>query len=115
MVSQIDFIASFAAHLGLGIPEGHAIDSRDTMDAFLGKDPEGLPFMVEEAKTLALREGPWKFILKDKPNGKDELYNLAKDIGERKNVIADHRGRAGEMRAKLLRIKEAGGGIRSLK
>ncbi|MCH7226706.1 arylsulfatase [Haloferula sp. A504] len=113
LVSQIDFLASFASLFEQEIPEGEAIDSRNTLPAFLGDDDKGLPYMVEEAKTLALREGPWKFILAGKPE-KDELYHLTEDIGETTNVAAKHPDRATAMRKKLIAIREAKGGIRSL-
>jgi arylsulfatase A-like enzyme len=120
LVNQIDFIASFAAMFGQEIPAGHAIDSRNHLPALLGEDPTGLPYMVEEADTLALREGPWKFILGRKQtkgsgalqNG--ALYNLDEDIGESTNLISEHPGRAAEMKARLIAIRDAEAGIRSL-
>ncbi len=113
LVSQIDFLASFAALLGREIPDGQAIDSRNTLPAFLGDDREGLPYMVEEARTLALREGPWKFILAGK-NKPGELYKLDDDIGEANNVASKFPDRAKAMREKLITIRDAKGGIRSL-
>ena len=113
LVSQIDFLASFAAMLGREIPPGQAIDSRNTLSALLGEDPTGLPDMIEEADTLALREGPWKFI--HRPAKKtDELYHLGDDIGEQQNLVAKHPGRAAAMKARLLAIRDSKGGIRSL-
>ena len=113
LVNQIDFIASFAAIFSQDIPAGHAIDSRNTLAALLGKDPAGLPFMVEEAKGLALREGPWKFIASDGKKG-GELYQLEKDIAESVNVLKEHKDRAAAMKARLEEIRDAKGGIRSL-
>jgi arylsulfatase A-like enzyme len=113
LVSQIDLLASFAAMFGQQIPAGHAIDSRNTLDAFLGKDPKGLPHMVEEANTLALREGPWKYIL-PKPGQKAQLYQLEDDIGESRNLIAEHPERAAAMRQRLIAIRDANDGIRGL-
>lgn len=115
LVNQIDFIASFAAMFGQEIPAGQAIDSRNTLPALLGEDPQGLPYMVEEAATLALREGPWKFILGGKKNASAELYKLDEDIGETTNLIARHPERAAAMRKRLVAIREAKDGIRSLK
>jgi arylsulfatase A-like enzyme len=113
LVSQIDFVASFAAMLGQEIPAGQAIDSRDTLAALLGKDAAGLPFMVAEAQGLALREGPWKFIQGTGKKG-DVLYQLEKDIGESVNVIKEHKDRGAAMKARLEEIRDAKGGIRSL-
>lgn len=114
LVSQIDFIASFAALLGQPLPEGQARDSRNMLPAFLGQDPAGLPFMVEEANTLALREGPWKFVLDpQRPDG-GELYHLEQDAGETVNLRPRHPDQAARMRDQLIRIRDARGGIRSL-
>ena len=97
LVSQIDFIASFAALLGQPLPEGQARDSRNMLPAFLGQDPAGLPFMVEEANTLALREGPWKFVLDpQRPDG-GELYHLEQDAGETVNLRPRHPDQAARM------------------
>ncbi|BCX46944.1 arylsulfatase [Haloferula helveola] len=111
LVNQIDFLGSFANLLGEELPKDHAIDSRDTLKALLGEDESGLPYMVEEAKGLALREGPWKFILGGK---KDELYNLDKDVGEQTNVVDQHPDRAKSMRERLVKIRDTKSGIRSL-
>ena len=80
-------IAWSAGMLGYELPADQAIDSRDTMAAFLGEDDDGLPFMIEEARRLALRVGDWKFVQrrprnKKNTNGKPELYDLSEDPGE---------------------------------
>ncbi len=115
LVSQIDFIASFAAMFDQKIPVQHAIDSRNTLPALLGEDPEGLPDMVEEAKGLALREGPWKFVIAPSKRAAGELYNLDEDIGETNNIASKHPDRVAAMKARLTAIQNADGGIRSLK
>lgn len=85
LVSQIDFIASFASLLEVPLAATEASDSRDTLAAFLGKDPKGVAFTLEEAgKQVAIRSGHWKFI----PGKKPQLYDLSKDVGEQKNVAA---------------------------
>ena len=98
-VSQIDFLASFAKLVGVELAEGDAFDSRDTLDAFLGKDEKGLPFMLEEARGLALREGDWKYI----EGKKAQLYDLSKDPSEQNNIIKDHPERAQSMRPRSSR------------
>ena len=98
LVNQIDLLASFAALLDIELAHDDARDSRNTLDAFLGKDPVGLPFMIEEARGQALRRGKWKYIapLKNKKK-KGELYDLDKDIAETDNVIAKFPEIADEM------------------
>lgn len=112
MMNQIDFLASFAAMLGVVVPDDQAIDSRDTLAALLGREDDGLPFMIEEAGTLALREGSWKFVRGGKNKG-DELYDLAADVGERTNLVEKEPGRAAAMRAHLEELIDAEGGVRA--
>ena len=114
LVNQIDFISSFATLLDLEISSDEAKDSRDTLDAFLGEDPNGLPFMIEEAekKARALRVGDWKYLgegaAKNKPKG-TELYNLKTDPSEKKNVIKDHPEKAEAMAKQLMELMKAPG------
>ena len=114
-MNQIDFLATFAALLGQEIPAGQAGDSRNMLKALLGEDKSGLPWMLEEADTLALREGAWKFILRPKQKDGDELYDLAKDPAEQNNVRAANAERAAAMKAKLLAARDAKDGVRALK
>jgi len=115
LVNQIDFIASFAAMFHLELPENEATDSRNTLAAFLGEDPVGLDFMLEEAPSFrrALRRGDWKYLSSTKTPerkwGKDaELYNLKDDPGESKNVLADHPEKAAELEKEIKMHIDAG-------
>ncbi|MDF7799632.1 arylsulfatase [Pontiellaceae bacterium B1224] len=119
LVNQIDFIGSFAALLGLKVPTDEARDSRNMLDALLGHDSTGLPFMIEEAPRdgRALRVGAWKYINPEKKgfSGKREparLYDLANDPSEQKNMIAQHPEKAASMAAQLKELM-ASDGIRS--
>jgi arylsulfatase A len=123
MMSQIDFIASFASLLGIELEPGQAIDSRDMLPALLGKDPKGLPYMIEEARGLALRKGPWKFIPGGKPKkggrkkaatpSPGQLYNLDSDPGEQNNVIEENKDLAGELRELLEKLRNSQAGVRA--
>ena len=103
LVNQIDFIASFATLLNIELPDDQAVDSRDMLPALLGKDPEGLPFMIEEAGKLAIRQGQWKFI-QDNNQTKNELYHLESDVGEQHNVIMRHPEVADQLRTLLQKL-----------
>lgn len=118
MVCQVDLLASFAALLGKELPEGAGLDSRDTLAALLGDDATGLPFMATEAGRTGrgLRQGDWKYSFQlprknQKPGAKarEELFNLADDIGETSNVIDAYPEVAETMRAKLDAILAAPG------
>jgi len=114
LVNQIDFMASFAKVLGIKLAPNEAPDSRDTLNAFLGKDPKGLPYMIEEARGNALRRGEWKYIPPRKPKrkkskkkssqAKGELYNLKTDLGETTNLIDKYPEIASEMDTLLKKL-----------
>lgn len=112
LVSQIDFLASFAGLLGIKLAPDQAPDSRDTLAAFLGTDAKGLPFMIEEARGTALRVGDWKYIPGLDPKvGRgffpvdNTLYDLSRDPGEQTNVISQFPERAAAMAAQLKQLK----------
>jgi arylsulfatase A-like enzyme len=110
LVSQLDFVASFAALLDIELPKEAAMDSQNALPALLGEDPAGDTYIVEEAGGLALREGPWKLIAGKKAAKKagGQLYNLETDIGEQVDVAAKHPDVVEEMSATLERIREKG-------
>lgn len=117
LVNQIDFIASFASLVGVELGQNEAVDSRNTLKAFLGEDQVGLPFMPEEAgkRSLALRKGAWKYIeqkawkkKQGKTNVSRELYNLDSDIGEQKNVIKQYPEVADQMKKTLDKVQSEG-------
>jgi arylsulfatase A-like enzyme len=114
LVNQIDFMGSFAKLLNQPLPEGEALDSRDTLAAFLGKDSVGLPFMIEEAgRARALRRGDWKYIAapKGKKQSKPQLYDLSNDIAEKTNAAADN-PEVAESMGKQLKALMAAPGVR---
>ena len=115
LVSHIDLYASMAKLMGKTLEAGAGVDSRDYLDAFLGKDLKGRDYVVEFADALSVSDGQWKYIT---PNNKpaynkltntelgnspeDQLYDLKEDVGEKKNVAAEHP----EIVAKLKQILE---------
>lgn len=112
LVNQIDFAASFAELVGVDIKPNEVIDSRNMLAAFLGTSQDGLPFMIEEAGPLALREGPWKYIA-PRRKGSPQLYNLDSDVGEQENVIAEFPEVAERMSVMLEALKKPNKGTRA--
>jgi arylsulfatase A-like enzyme len=120
LICQVDFPATFAALVKEKLSDADAPDSFNVLSALLGDSKRGRDHLVEHARTLALRQGPWKYIAplqgRTNPNTNAEtgnaprgqLYNLADDIGEQKNLATDHPERLREMAAQLQRIREAG-------
>lgn len=110
LVNQIDLMGSLANFLNVPLKEDEGIDSRNTMNAFLGNSDKGLISMVEEAGNgKALRRGNWKYIPDlsssyGRSKMSKQLYNLAIDPGERHNVIDDHAALADSMAKELNEI-----------
>lgn len=118
LVSQVDLLASFAAWLGQPLARGDAPDSEDVMAALLGASRAGRQTLVEQAGGLALREGTWKYI---DPSGGPaiheetktelgnarvaQLYDLATDLGEARNLAAVHPDRVRRMQDRLRQIQ----------
>ncbi len=125
LVGQIDFAASFAAISGneskITITEKAIPDSIDALAALTGKSDKGRTLLVEHARSLALRQGPWKYVQPSKApsfnkntktelgtNKRGQLYNLAIDGGEKKNLRDEHPEKFAELREKLSSIRAAG-------
>ncbi len=121
LVSQVDFLASFASLTGSRLAPDAGPDSLDTLPALLGKSKTGRDHLVEHARTTSFRQGQWKLIppnegpkLNQATNtemGTDagpQLYNLAGDPGEKNNVAAQHPDRVKDMTALLNRLRSAG-------
>jgi len=84
LVGQIDFLASFAALLGVEIPEGEAKDSRNLLSVFMGESDKGVEYLLQGFKAQkALRYKNWKYIPpRRKANVPEQLYNLDQDVGD---------------------------------
>jgi arylsulfatase A-like enzyme len=101
LVSQVDLIASFAALVGPPLSDPRARDSENVLSALLGTSKTARGMLVEQAGSLSLRQGHWKYIapgqgprLQQTTNtelGNDsepQLYDLSADRGERTNLAA---------------------------
>jgi arylsulfatase A-like enzyme len=114
LFSQVDMVASFASMLDVKLEGDAAPDSRNQIDALLGKDDKGSDFIVEQSGGgLAIRKGKWKYIeagknRKRKKVSKPQLYNLDKDISEQNNVIEEHSDTAKELAALLKKVRTSG-------
>ena len=108
LLTQVDFLASFAKMLMLEIPQGEAIDSRAEWETLLGQDKVGSEMILEQARGLALRQGDWKYIEPAKKKGTAELYNLKDDPSEQKNVAKQHPDRVAKMEEMLTKYRDQG-------
>jgi arylsulfatase A-like enzyme len=136
LLCHVDMLASFAALTGQQLAPAAGPDSFNVLPALLG-EKTGKPcreYLIEQdnaGNALALRKGPWK-LMPGRARGKGqrrkpevehpaeavakqnypptnvELYNLADDLSETKNVAAAHPDIVAEMAAKLEEIKSKG-------
>ncbi len=134
LASLTDIMATVASVVGVELPTHAAEDSFNLLPAFLDANhPPIRPYLLTQAfggsKTLAIRRGAWKYIdhvgsggnrydsdrnLKQyalpeaEPNAPGQLYNLANDPGETKNLYFAEEQIATELKSLLERSKSAG-------
>jgi arylsulfatase A-like enzyme len=122
LVSQVDFLATFGELTGQEPPR-EAGDSLPQLAALIGESRSGREHLIEHAGGLAIRKGLWKYIAPGGAGGKKgkaakqnagkspgggELFNLAADLGEMKNVAAENPQLASELAALIAKIREDG-------
>ena len=137
LICQVDMLATFAALTGQSLAQSDGLDSVNILPELLGEKREKpcREYLVEQdslGSTLALRKGPWKYISghggtkakkwkkakperaseeiadEDLPTVAGQLYNLASDLGEKKNVASENPKLAAEMAARLKEIRNSG-------
>ena len=121
MVSQVDFLASFAALTGQTLRPDDAPDSFNMLPALLGESADGRAELVEQRGVLALRRGSWKYIEPSRGaartnftnvetglDGKKQLYDLSAERGEWKNLASARPELVGELSRRLQAIRDAG-------
>jgi arylsulfatase A len=131
LVSQVDLMATLAAATGCELPPDAAADSHDLLPWLTGRSaapPRTTLVHNTNPQQFAIRHGAW--LLVDGPTGvmeakppsapaawvekhgyppEDgqpvELYDLAKDIGQRHNLAADQPAKVAELRDRLDRAR----------
>lgn len=121
LMSQVDLSATLASLIGQSLPADQAPDSFDLVPAWMGETRKGRDHVVEHAGVLSLRQGSWKLIeagkgpqlLKETNTetgqaASEQLYDLASDPGETKDLAAERPEKVQEMRAYLEKLKTSG-------
>lgn len=103
LVSQVDFLATMSDFLGISLTDTQKKDSKGQLSAWFGKDGKGRDYVIEQAGSLSISDGTWKYISPSKGKAyekltntelgnspQDQLYNLKKDIGERTNLAGKY-------------------------
>jgi len=124
VICTTDFFATCADITGYEIPETEAEDSYSMLSLIKGKNEGDLRESIVHHSingSFAVRSGNWKLIVCPDSGGwsyprprdieKDnldlppmQLYNLEADIGETKNLIADHPDKVEELKSMLKKI-----------
>ena len=115
IATNMDLLPTFIAMAGAELPADRTLDGRDISALMLGEPGAASPheafYYYRETHLDAVRSGPWKLVF-PRPGRDDsewllsktgafigellepvtvlELYNLETDIGETRNVAADH-------------------------
>jgi len=104
-----DFYPTFVAAAGATLPEHQTIDGLSLLPLFA--DPgtrlprQALhwhyPHYHHDRPASAIRERDWKLIEYLDGTGDVELYHLASDLGETKNLVHERKGKAADLKRKL--------------
>jgi arylsulfatase A-like enzyme len=134
LISLTDVMATIASIVGVDLPKDAAEDSFNLLPTLLGKDGGPIrPYLLQQAfggsRTLSIRRGHWKyldhsgsggnrydnnpelkpFILPDTaPGAPGQLYDLATDPGETKNLYFAQPQVVKELKALLEQSKASG-------
>jgi len=121
LISQVDFIASFASLTGQPLGRDDAPDSMNVLPALLGESKVDRDNLVQQAGVLSLRKGTMKYIEPGKGAkinkntnvelGNDpapQLYDLADDPGETRNLASGKQQERNDMSETLQKLREAG-------
>lgn len=90
-VSSLDVFATSISVAGIQIPTDKKYDGVNLVPHLTGtvktEPHQTLFWRATAGKSRAVREGSWKFVRTS--DGPDELYDLAGDVGETKNLVSE--------------------------
>lgn len=110
LIAHLDMPATLAALVGAKVPAGQCVDSVNVLSALLGASPIGRADFVAHVGGIhgpfALRAGTWKYISPAGSANKKgaqaaQLYDLAADLAEERNLAEERPDKLTEMQALL--------------
>ena len=108
LVNHVDLMATFAEILGVKLPDNAGEDSFSFLPLLKGKDKIIRQHVVNHSGQggYGIRQGNWKLILEvDKTDRPPiQLFNLAEDIGETKNLASQYPERVAELRGLMAKL-----------
>lgn len=121
LVSQLDFLQSFATLAEISVPREETPDSYDLLKSLLGKDKKGRPHHIQlaTANGFSFIMGDYKYIVPNNASSKvpwgpdietgfspeEQLYNLKTDPAETKNIATEQPDILEEMKQEFDRIR----------
>lgn len=135
MTNTTDIFATLASIVGVALPDDAAVDSFDMLPVMIGKQKEDdpvRPHMLTQSfrGEFQLRQGDWKYLdhegsggnrydrgkleqyalPESAPGAKGQLYNLAEDPGETRNLFFEEADRRKAMQELLKELTRRDGG-----
>jgi len=96
MVTSYDFLPSLLGYCDLPLPEGRNLPGTSFLPALRGEEMPGNESVIvydEYGPVRMIRTHEWKYVHRH-PDGPNELYDLARDPGERTNLVDETKYRA---------------------
>jgi arylsulfatase A-like enzyme len=122
LFSQVDLYASFANLVNAKIENGQAPDSKNSLPVLLNKSTANREYLIEQSlnSTLSIIVDNWKYIEPSKGSKMNketntelgnlptpQLYNLATDPGETKNIASENIEKVKELQQLLEKVKQS--------
>jgi len=99
-----DMLPTLARLAGITLPSEMKVEGLDAWPAITGGSlPRERVMYWRSTRQLALRKGEWKLVHNgvSLDKGTDELFNIAEDPYEKRNLVAKNRGKLAELRKEL--------------
>jgi arylsulfatase A-like enzyme len=120
LISQVDFVNTFAALTGQSLPADGAPDSFNVLPALLGESRNGRQYVIEHADALSILEGDWKLISPGKGpalnkntntelgnSPRPQLYRISDDPAEKKDLAGQYPEKVKALAAQLEKVRQA--------
>jgi arylsulfatase A len=86
-----DLLPTLAKLTGSKVPDDRIIDGKDISEILLGKKYARSPHQIHYYENEGIRRGDWKLVKKARRGtSKLELFDLSKDLGEKKDLAGKH-------------------------
>ena len=111
LMGTIDLLPTFASITGKALPKDRKIDGVDASGLLTGKSKSSRNEFVHytsRGDVEGIRQGKWKLLTKKSrrkgQSGEVLLFDLEKDLGERKNLAQDFPGMVKKLKARMFEL-----------